>query len=149
MARDDNAAIARTFFEAWNDRDFDRGVAIAADDAEIVEVPTDERFQGPDGIRGEYDKWATGLPDGKVEIRNVIASDDYAVSECTVRGTNTGPFASPMGEMPPTGRAIEFPFCSVMEIRDGKLRRLHHYYDVATMMRQLGLMPEAPAGVAT
>lgn len=142
----DNAAIAKSFFEAWNERDFERGAALAAEDAEIVEVPTGEKFRGPNGLRQEYEKWATGLPDGKVEIRNVVAGDGWVTLECVVRGTHTGPFATPAGEIPPTGRIVELPFSTFEQIQNGKLARARHYYDTATMMRQLGLMPEASVG---
>jgi steroid delta-isomerase-like uncharacterized protein len=146
MAEQDNVSIARGFFEGWNERDFDRPAALVAEDGEIFEVATGERFRGPEGARHEYEKWATSLPDGKVEINNVIAAGNWAVVESTLRGTNTGPFASPAGEIPATGRALEFDFCTVMEIRDGKVVRGRHYHDVATMMRQLGLLADVPVG---
>ena len=146
MAEKDNATIARAFFEGWNERDFDRPAALVAEDGEIVEVATGESFRGPAGARHEYEKWAAGLPDGRVEINNVIASGNWAVVESTLRGTNTGPFASAAGEIPATGQALEFDFCTVMEIKDGKVVRGRHYHDVATMMRQLGLLPEVAVG---
>jgi len=36
MTEHDSAAIAREFFEAWNERDFDRGATLVADDGELV-----------------------------------------------------------------------------------------------------------------
>ena len=145
MGGDDAATVARQYFELWNARDFERGTALVADDAEINEIPS-ETYQGPAGARQEYDKWATGLPDGRVTIRNDISAGDYAVIEATVAGTNTGPFTTPMGEIPATGRSLDLPFCSVIEVTDGKIRTIRHYYDITTMTTQLGLTPEVPAG---
>jgi steroid delta-isomerase-like uncharacterized protein len=140
------ATIARTVYEAFNDRDFERGLAVIAEDAEWVNMPTDDRFRGPEGFRRDLEQWANAFPDGRIEITNVRTSDDWAVVEFTGRGTNTGPLATPAGEMPATGRSVELQFCDVMEIRDGKIVRGRSYFDMATMMRQLGLMPEVPAG---
>jgi steroid delta-isomerase-like uncharacterized protein len=142
----DNVTIARTFFEAWNARDFERGVNLAADNLQIVEVPTEETFRGPSGLRQEYEKWGNGIPDGKVEIKNAIGGDEWVSFECVIRGTNTGPFATSMGEIPATGRAIDLPFSTFMQFRGGKLVGVRHYYDTATMMRQLGVSPEIMAG---
>jgi steroid delta-isomerase-like uncharacterized protein len=140
------ATIARTVYEAFNDRDFDRVLPLIAEDAEWVNVPTDERFEGPEGVRRDLEQWANAFPDGRVEITNVHGFDGGAVVEFTGRGTNTGPLATPAGEQPATGRAVELEFCDVMEIRDGKIVRGRSYFDMASMMRQLGLMPDVPAG---
>jgi steroid delta-isomerase-like uncharacterized protein len=147
VAEQDSAAIGREWFESWNERDFDRGAALFSEDAEIIETPTDERFRGPDGFRQESEKWASALPDGRIEIREVIASPDAAVLENTVRGTHDGPFATPEGEIPPTGRRVELDFCTIVGVENGKIARGRHYFDAATMMQQLGLMEE-PAGAA-
>jgi steroid delta-isomerase-like uncharacterized protein len=145
MAQQDTEAIGRDWLESWNDRDFDRGAALLVEGAEIVETPTGERFRGPDGSRQESEKWATALPDGKIQINGAIASEKGVALESTVRGTNTGPFATPAGEIPATGREVTFDFCTILQIENGKITGGRHYFDTATMMRQLGLM-EAPAG---
>lgn len=75
----------------------------------------------------------------------MIGSDDYAVVEFIGRGTNTGPLATPQVEVPATGHKVEIPFCDVHRIEDGKITNGRSYFDMATMMRQLGLLPEAAA----
>jgi ketosteroid isomerase-like protein len=52
---------------------------------------------------------------------------------------------TPAGEVPPTGRTVDFTVCEVWQIRDGKVTSLHNYQDAASLMRQLGLLPEAQA----
>lgn len=148
MTQQDAASIAREFFEAWNDRDYDRGAGLIAEDGEIVEVATDERFRGADGLRHEYEKWANAFPDGRVEIRNSFAAGDWVAVESRFHGTNTGSFVGAAGEIPATGRSLSFDFCTVSQIRDGRLVLTHHYHDNATIMQQLGLMPEAAGATA-
>jgi steroid delta-isomerase-like uncharacterized protein len=135
----DIAQVGEDWFEAWNQREFDRGSALVADGAEIVEVPTNETFSGPEGSRAESEKWANGLPDGRVTVNNRIASDRAVVLENSLRGTHTGPFVTPEGEIPATGRSLDYDFCTVLEIDQGKIQGIRHYFDLATMMRQLGL----------
>ena len=146
MAKQDTAKIARTMYEAFNDRDFDRGLEQMAGDAEWINVATGEVFHGPAEFRRNYQQWASAFPDGRCEDISVLAGEDFAVVQFTGRGTNTGPLQTPAGEMPPTGRAIEISFCDVHLIRNGKIVGGHAYWDMASMMRQLGLMPETPVG---
>jgi ketosteroid isomerase-like protein len=57
------------------------------------------------------------------------------------RGTHTGPLAAPAGDIAPTGRAIEVPFCVVVRARDGLLCEGREYSDALTLLGQLGLAP--------
>jgi predicted ester cyclase len=75
------------------------------------------------------------------EIVEVSTGEDLVVVEFVGRGTHDGPLKGPVGEIPPTGRRVEIRFCEVHEIWDGKIVRFRTYFDPATMMRQLGLMP--------
>jgi steroid delta-isomerase-like uncharacterized protein len=148
MTEQDAAAIARVFFEAWNDREFDRGAEMTAEEAELVEVATAEHYRGIAGLREEYDKWANAFPDGKVEIRDSFSAGNRAAVECSFTGTNTGAFSGPGGEIPATGRTVRFDFCTVAEISGGKIAKVRHYHDAATIMQQLGLMRETAAAPA-
>ena len=142
---EDNARLARTILDLWNERDFDQAVRLAAEDVECVDVPSNTTLRGPDGYRESLQRWATAFPDGRVEVTRVIADADGAVVEYTGRGTHTGPLAGPAGSIPATGRRGELTLCDVLEIEQGKVRRVRSYYDSATLMRQLGLITEQGA----
>lgn len=134
-----NVTVARTFHEAWDERNPDRGAAVIAGNCEFVDVPRSEIQYGPDGYRHDYERWRTSFPDGTVKITNVIAEGDWVVVEFTNSGTNTGPLKTAIGDFPPTNRKIEVAYCSVMQIKNGKVISGRDYYDVTTILRQLGL----------
>ena len=139
MSTERNIDIARIFHEAWNDPDPERGAAVIADDCQFVDVPRSERLIGPDGYRRDYYRWRKAFPDGHVEIINVLAAGDDVVVEFVNQGTNSGPISTTQGDFPPTNRCIKVPYCSVMRIQDGKVVSGRDYYDVCTILRQLGL----------
>jgi steroid delta-isomerase-like uncharacterized protein len=143
---EDNVRIARSLYDHWNERQFDKVAELMAADGEIVLVGSDTRFHGPSGAIEFSEMWADGFPDGRVKIENVIASGDYVVLQFTGKGTQTGPLKSPTGEIPATGRSITLHLCDVQEIRDGKIRLVQSYFDSASMLMQLGVMPEAAVG---
>lgn len=140
MPTQNNANIANSLYEAYNDRDFERGAVLLAENFELLNVPLGVTLRGVDGYRQFVEGWATAFPDSKVEVSQVIASEEGAVIEFRGHGTHTGPLASPAGTIPPTGKQVEVPFCDVMKIKDGKITSLHSYYDSATLMGQLGLL---------
>jgi hypothetical protein len=54
-------------------------------------------------------------------VRLLVDGGEHAFAEVVARGTHTGPLAAPAGDIAPTGRAIEVPFCVVVRARDGLL----------------------------
>jgi steroid delta-isomerase-like uncharacterized protein len=139
-AATDTARVVLALYTAFNDRDFDRGAAHVAPDQEMEVVATGERFHGPQGYRDFAGHWATAFPDARVEIRTVVTEGDRCCVEFHGVGTHDGPFRTPGGTIPATGRPVEIPFCDVWEVRDGLVQRGRTYFDVSTIMRQLGLL---------
>lgn len=76
----------------------------------------------------------------KAEITNLIAEGDWAVIEFTNSGTNTGPLRTAIGDFPPTNRKVEVQYCSVRQIKNRKVISGRDYYDVSTILHQLGLV---------
>lgn len=140
MSQDD-IAVVRSLFERFNEGDLDAAAALVTDDFELVDVAASRTFNGPAGLREWLDLFRTALPDARTEIVNVLAEGARVASEHIGRGTHDGPFVTPAGTIPPTGRRVELRIGEFYELRDGRIARLSAYYDSATMLRQLGLMP--------
>jgi steroid delta-isomerase-like uncharacterized protein len=145
---EDSASVIQQVFDAYNAKDYDAIEALAADDYELVVAASGEKYNGPEGARRYAEGWLIAFPDAKVEVLNVVASGEWAVAEAVGRGTNTGPMQTPMGEVTPTGKQMELHFCSVAKVRDGRVVEGRDYYDVMTIVSQLGLMPEPVASTA-
>jgi steroid delta-isomerase-like uncharacterized protein len=142
-----NEDIVRTFYDAWNAREFERSAELMADDGELVMVGSGRTFRGPDGVIEFSRMWADAFPDGKVTIEKIIASGDTIAVEYTGRGTHTGTLASPMGDIEATGKSVTLQLCDVYELSGGKVRSNRQYFDSASLMTQLGIMP-APTEAA-
>lgn len=148
MSRQDAVALVRASHEAFNARDFDRVEELVDADFEHTNVATGETFHGPEGMKRFERGWIQAFSDAGTEIVGLYGGDDFAVVEFIGRGTHDGPLASPGGEIPPTGGRIETRFCEVFEARDGRLVRGRIYFDLATLLGQLGLMPAPEAAEA-
>jgi steroid delta-isomerase-like uncharacterized protein len=140
---EDPTAIVRSLFAAFNDGDLDRAAATVTKDFELVDLGAGQTFHGPEGCREWLETFRTALPDARTEIVNLFAEGERVASEHIGRGTQSGPFATPAGTIPPTGRRIELRIGEIYEIREGKIAKLVAYYDSATIMRQLGVLPSS------
>ncbi|HEX5727586.1 MAG TPA: ester cyclase family protein [Longimicrobiaceae bacterium] len=136
-----SSETVRAAYEAFNARDFDAAAALVTGDFTMEVIATGETFNGPDGLRAFLQGWATAFPDAHVEVRSVVAEDDRATAEFVGRGRQTGPFPTPAGELPPTGRPLELRFVDAWELREGRLARMRTYFDAATLLGQLGVLP--------
>lgn len=54
----------------------------------------------------------------------------------------TGHHRGKLMNIPPTGKPCTFMGASIFTLKDGKILRSRRMWDVATMLRQIGLLPE-------
>jgi ketosteroid isomerase-like protein len=139
-----NRALAQRLFDAFNKRDFDLVEQCTDANAVMLNVATGETFRGPKGMRAYVEGWARAFPDARVELERVIAGEDGYVSEFVGTGTHKGQLASPAGTLPPTGRRIRQRFAESFSVRDGKLVDGRLYFDLASMLAQLGVGQAVP-----
>lgn len=125
---------------------FGRGDLDAAQDAFTPDSVHNEPLGGKMDLaawRQYGEAFKAGLPDAHMEIQSVIEDGDRVAVEARFVGTHTQPLMTPQGEVPPSGRSIDLPFCEFIETRDGKIAEHRVYYDQVAFMTQLGLMPES------
>jgi len=117
-------------------------VAVAnlyAEDAVVNEAG--EVIQGRKAIQEHIEGFLRTFPDLKFEFLTILPSGNHIAFEMAVSGTNTGPMLSPEGEIPPTGKKVEFKVVWIGRISpDGLIEEDRTYYDTANVMRQLGLI---------
>ncbi|HEX8906968.1 MAG TPA: ester cyclase [Longimicrobiaceae bacterium] len=138
MSAQDTEKLVRLAYELYNQRDFARSASLTAPDAVTTIMATGQQFHGPEGTVAYLTGWATAFPDSTCEITNVVASETGAVVEFIGRGTHTGPLATPAGSIPPSGRKVEFHLCDVWTVRDGKYAGNRDYFDLLTLLTQIG-----------
>ena len=132
-------AAAKAPTVAYNEKNWDAVKAAIAPDFIYDEVATSRRVQGLNQVIALWKGWAAALPDSKANFDNAYVSGDKVVLELTWRGTHEGPWETPKGPIPATGKPIEVRSCMVCEVADEKLKVARHYFDMATMLQQIGM----------
>ncbi len=124
---------------AYGKKDWDAVRAAIAPGFRYDEVATHRKMQGADQVVACWQGWATALPDSQATFHNAFVSGDTVVLEVTWHGTHTGPLQMPTGQIAATGKPIEIRACQVFEVAGGKAQSMRQYFDMATMMQQLGV----------
>jgi steroid delta-isomerase-like uncharacterized protein len=140
-----NISTVRNLYSGFNKGDVPLLMSLVTDDFELIDVALGLSWHGKQGWGEWLQNWATSMPDAQTHLDRIVAEGDIVVTEHHGGGTHTGPLQTPAGVIPPTGKTIALKFAEVFEMRDGKIRVLRVYWDTATLMRQLGLMPSPQA----
>lgn len=140
-----NETMVRSMLRAFDQRDFDEIGKQVASSVEWHNMATGEVFRGPDEVRRFLSSWTEAFEDARLEVRNVVVTDEQVVTEFIGRGTHTGTFTTPHGSIPATKRAMALPFCEVATVENGKVTNVRTYFDAATLMEQLGVLETADA----
>jgi predicted ester cyclase len=131
---------------ARNDaNDLDGFVAMMAADVEWL--TPDGPLHGRDAVREYVGRFREAFPDGTHAIERAVESGSGVAVEGRWTGTHTGIFATPQGDVPPSGRTVTMAFALFvdgdLDAREGK--RCAIYMDQMAIAAQLGLLPEPQA----
>jgi steroid delta-isomerase-like uncharacterized protein len=135
--------IAKSQITAYNHKNWSAVAAVLAPACVYDEVATQRRAQGVNEIVAAWRGWATAMPDSNASFDSVSVSGSIVTLELTWRGSQTGPLETPGGALPPSGRSIEIRACQIVEVADGKVQSVRHYFDMATLLQQLGAFSAA------
>jgi steroid delta-isomerase-like uncharacterized protein len=137
----DATEIVREMVRAWNAHDAD-GVARYVSDDFVSESDTlPAPLHGPEAVRQEVHMYVRAFSDLRFEIEQLLSSGDYVTMRWTATGTHDGDL---MG-IPATHKHVVTHGCTVEEVRDGRAVREWVYWDSGNMLRQIGVIPGAPA----
>jgi steroid delta-isomerase-like uncharacterized protein len=125
---------------AYNEKNWDKARATLVEKGVYDEKATGRRLQGMNQIIEAWQGWAKAFPDSKATFVAEYAAGDTAVLELVWKGVHTGPLQMPGGTIPPSNKAIEVPACQVVKVEGGKAQTVSHYFDLATLLRQIGAL---------
>jgi len=126
------------FIGAWNAHDIAGMSSYYAPDYEEVDVAQAEPRRGPDDVRRYLRYYFRAFPDMTVNIDDVVANHERAALYWTWRGTHRGTFM----HIPPTGKAVTVRGSSLITFEDGRIQRALRIWDLAGLLRNIGLLPE-------
>ena len=142
MGEQDLIGIARGVVDAFNEGDWERTRAPLTPNTVYNELGTQRNIKGSDEIIEALQGWKQAMPDVKGTVTNSFASGNTVTLEVAWKGTQTGPLVGPAGTIPASGKSQTTPSAWVLEFDGDKIRESRHYFDMVTMLTQIGAMPQ-------
>jgi steroid delta-isomerase-like uncharacterized protein len=123
---------------AWNAHNAEGVLAFYAPEYEGLDVADPAPQYGLDGARESAARYLGAFPGLHVRVEETIVQGDRVVVFWRAWGKHEGA----MLHIPATGREVEVSGVSLLTVRDGKVVRARQVWDVAALLRGIGLLPE-------
>ncbi len=135
-----HAETIRAYYAAWLRNDIDAVFDMCTDDLVAVNVPIGP-INGKAAVREYFTKFSRGMSDKRYDIEQIVEAGDMAMVEGVENYTRNG-------------KRVSLPYMSRFQFRDGKICEWRDYFDLQTILKQLGLpldgsRPEKPKQAAT
>ena len=133
--------VAKKWEAAFKSKDLQALTQLYTKDAVVTDPFYPEPLRGHEAIRKDASDFFRSMPDLSMKTVSVMSKDDRTGwVEARMTGTNTGPFVTPQGEFPATGRRVEMEGATMVKLdENGLIKEEKRYYDTGAVLRQLGV----------
>ncbi len=125
-------------------RDTEATLATMVEDAYVNHIPVMTGGNGKEALRQFYsrDFIPSMPPDTTLTPISRTVGADQLVDEMIFSFTHTQEMPWMLPGIAPTHRRVEVALVVIVHFRDGKLAHEHIYWDQASVLRQIGLLPD-------
>jgi carboxymethylenebutenolidase len=129
----------------FSTRDAEATLATMVDDACVNHVPVMTGGSGKEALRAFYgeDFIPHMPPDTTLRPVSRTVDENQLVDEMIFSFTHTQEIPWMLPGIPPTNRRVEVPLVAIVGFRDGKLAHERIYWDQASVLKQIGLLPDS------
>lgn len=139
MANSDVERVLDDWATAWSSHNSGKVLSLFTDDCVYEDVTFGVVNHGKKELQAFADGVFAGVPDFKIELTARFSAGTLAGMEWVMSGTHKGDFPG----MPATSKHFSIRGVTILELHGGKIRRNSDYWDAASVMRQVGLLPSS------
>ena len=129
------SAAAQNWIAAWNSHDTAKWAAYFTSDVYYEDVAFGQISRNLDEGKKFAGETFEDTPDLKLELENSSFAGNHGTIQWILTGTDKGFFK--------TGKPFKVRGVSIITVKNGKISRSVDYYDSATIMKQVGLLPNS------
>ena len=133
QAADENM-VAQNWIDGWNSTDSEKLVAAFTPDGVYEDVAFGITKKGSVELRDLHEFFHNAVGSLYIKLVDTHVSNGHGTIEWVFGGTDKDVFK--------TGKPFAVRGVSVIDVVDGRISRNLDYYDVAAIMRQVGVLPE-------
>lgn len=124
--------------DAWNSHDLERVLPYYSEEYEGVDIGEPQLQRGREAVKEMLIRYWRAFPDLQFTVENLVVEEGRMAIAWLAEGTQQGPIMN----IPPTGRRVEIRGVSIIDVKDGLVVRGEYIWDLAGMLRHMGLLPE-------
>lgn len=132
------ASYAEHINQAWNSHDIERVIRFYSPDYIGDDIGQSLPLRGHDGIRTRLQEYWTAFPDLRFEVLSTLVDGNRLVNVWSGEGTHQGTIM----HIPATGHRVQVRGVSILDVQDDMVVHGQYIWDMAGMLRQMGLLPE-------
>lgn len=130
-------AYIDAFLDAWNSRDCSRILAFYGQDYQGQEISDPRAQYGWQGVEQMIQKFFKAFPDLVIRPVEWVSNGDKVSLYWEATGTHSGHILN----IPPTRKKVSVAGASFLQLKDGLIISGRHLWDMAAMLRHMGLLP--------
>jgi steroid delta-isomerase-like uncharacterized protein len=130
--------IVAKLIAAWNDHDARKVASLYAENYEGADIGRKAPEHGRRAIIRAVLYDLMGFPDLRLDLLDTITEGNRIVFVWRLNGTHLGRVMN----IPPTGRKMNLLGTSILTITNGKISHCLRVWDMAGMLRSIGLLPD-------
>jgi steroid delta-isomerase-like uncharacterized protein len=134
----DLATYADTINEAWNSHDMEKVLSFYSPEYVGDDVGQASLLRGHEGLRLMLETYWHAFPDLQFTVTDAVIQGSRVAIVWVAEGTHQGPIMN----IPPTRHKVEVRGVSIIDVEDGHVVRGQYVWDLAGMLRHMGLLPE-------
>lgn len=131
-ARADDTAVIQAWVDAWNSHDPSAVAALFTEDAVYEDVTLGVVTHGLVQLRAFAQGAFDAISDFHIELLNSSLKGGHGTIEYMLSGTDRGLFR--------TGKRFAVRAATIIDVRGTKISRNSDYYDLAAILRPIGLL---------
>lgn len=124
--------------KAWNSHDLDVVLPYYSEDYEGVDIGDPRVQRGRNTVKDMLLRYWQAFPDLFFTVQSTVAEENRIAISWSAEGTHQGQIM----HIPPTGHRVEVRGISIIEVQDDLVFRGQYIWDLAGMLRHMGLLPE-------
>lgn len=132
------AAYVQDLTDAWNSYDLERVLPYYSEDYEAVDIGEPHVQHGRDAVREILVRYWNAFPDLIFRAMGTVIEGKRVAIFWSAEGTHQGTIMN----IPPTGHKVEVRGMSIIDVENGLIVRGQYIWDLAGMLRHMGLLPE-------
>jgi steroid delta-isomerase-like uncharacterized protein len=132
------STFADVITQAWNSHDVEQVLGFYSSQYVAEDVGQAFLLRGHDGVRAMLENYWQAFPDLEFTVTDSVIQDSRMTIVWMAEGTHEGTIMN----IPPTGHRVAVRGVSIIDVEDGLVVRGQYIWDLAGMLRHMGLLPE-------